>query len=237
MSARIRGVLFDKDGTLVDFARTWPPAFRAVAAELAEAAGEPALAGRLLRIAGYDAGGALDPASVLACGTTEELVEIWTAQPELSAVPDVAERVDRVFMAFASRAPTVVADLGAVFARLRDRGLALGVATNDSTAAARAWVANLGVEHLLHFVLGAGSGHGEKPGPGLVYAFCAATRLSPAEVVVVGDAVHDLEMARAAGAGLAVGVLTGVTGRDGLAPLADHVLDSIAELAAILPQS
>ena len=235
MTTRIRGVLFDKDGTLADYANTWPPAFRAAAADLAEVAGDPALAETLLRLAGYDADGVLDPASVLACGTTEELVALWAARPEVAAIADAAERVDRVFMAFSSRAPAVVADLAALLGRLRSRGLALGVATNDGAAPAQAWLAHAGIDRLFDFVAGADSGHGGKPGPGMARAFCAATGLKMAEVAVVGDAVNDLRMARAAGAGLAVGVLTGIAGRAALAPLADHVLASVADIESILP--
>jgi phosphoglycolate phosphatase len=39
-------------------------------------------------------------------------------------------------------------------------------------------------------------------------------------------------MGRAAGAGLVVGVLTGVGGEDDLAPLADRVIGSVEELLA-----
>ena len=44
---------------------------------------------------------------------------------------------------------------------------------------------------------------------------------------VVGDSAADLLMARAAGAGLAIGVLTGVGGRADLEPLADEVIESV----------
>jgi phosphoglycolate phosphatase len=47
----------------------------------------------------------------------------------------------------------------------------------------------------------------------------------------VGDSAADLAMGRSAGAGLVVGVLTGVGRRDDLAPLADVVIASVAELA------
>ena len=53
---------------------------------------------------------------------------------------------------------------------------------------------------------------------------------TPARTAVVGDAPADLRMARAAGAGLVVGVLTGVGGRADLEPLADVVVDSVAAL-------
>ncbi|HEY9538635.1 MAG TPA: HAD hydrolase-like protein, partial [Kiloniellaceae bacterium] len=63
---------------------------------------------------------------------------------------------------------------------------------------------------------------------------CAAAGLDPAAVAVVGDSRHDLEMGRRAGCGLLVGVLTGTSSRDDLAPHAHHVIDSIAELEALL---
>lgn len=234
MTIPIRGVLFDKDGTLLDFDRTWPTAYRTVAAELAVDAGDPDLADRLLRAGGYDAAGALDPASVLACGTTAEIVTFWAAQPGLAHLKDVAARIDRRFLDFARHAAPLVDDLGAIFSRLRARDLALGVATNDTTAAAHEWLAYLGVDHLLDFVSGADSGYGAKPDPAVIRGFCAATNLRPAEVAVVGDAVTDVELARAGGAGLAVSVLTGVTPRARLEAHADRVIDSIAKLEAEL---
>ena len=51
---------------------------------------------------------------------------------------------------------------------------------------------------------------------------------------MVGDNRHDLETARAAGAGLAVGVLSGTGTRETLAPMADVLLDSVADLPAYL---
>lgn len=230
----IRGLLFDKDGTLLAFDETWPPAYRAIAAELADAAGEPALAERLLRAGGYDAAGALDPASLLACGATADIVAFWAAQPELAGVPGVAARFDAMFLDYARRAPAVVPDLGALFARLRARGLKLGVATNDTEAAARTWLAHVAVDHLLDFVAGADSGFGAKPDPGVMQGFCAATNLAPREVAVVGDAIKDVELAKASGAGLVIAVLTGVTARTQLAAHADHVIDSIAGLERVL---
>jgi phosphoglycolate phosphatase len=50
------------------------------------------------------------------------------------------------------------------------------------------------------------------------------------EVAVVGDAVHDLAMGRAAGVSLTVGVLSGTSAREDLAGLSDLIVASIAEL-------
>ncbi len=51
---------------------------------------------------------------------------------------------------------------------------------------------------------------------------------------MVGDNPHDLEMGRAAEAGLVVGVLTGTGRREDLVARADHVIESIVELEALL---
>jgi phosphoglycolate phosphatase len=109
-------------------------------------------------------------------------------------------------------------------------GMAMGVATNDATDAAKAALAALGLDRTLPHVFGYDSVAHPKPAPDIVLAFAAAVDVPPEEIAVVGDNRFDLEMAHAAGAGLAIGVLTGNSGADDLLPLADVVLPSIREL-------
>ena len=75
----IRGILFDKDGTLLDFCATWIPAYRAAAAEIVDLVGGVD-ARALLAAVGYDAAtGGCDPHSVLAAGTNLEFATAWAA--------------------------------------------------------------------------------------------------------------------------------------------------------------
>lgn len=230
----IRGLLFDKDGTLIDFHASWGGAVKAVADLVANLAGDAALADRLLGDGGYDtATGRLDPASLLACGTNQEIVEQWSRIPAVARIPQLHARVVETFAEYAAHAVPVT-DLPALFKRFRKRGLKLGVATNDHTAATHTTLDALGATPLLDFVAGADAGYGGKPGPGMLVGFCQTTGLAPREVAVVGDTVADIGMARAGSAGLAVGVLSGVSPHATLASIADHVLDSIVGLEDLL---
>jgi len=56
--------------------------------------------------------------------------------------------------------------------------------------------------------------------------------LSSSKVMVIGDTTSDMKMARAAGAGLAVGVLSGVSSPKDLIPYADVLIESVVELHA-----
>lgn len=230
----IRGILFDKDGTLLDFEATWPPAYAAVAEALAEQAGDPGLARRIMRLGGYGEDGALDPASVFACGTTREIVEFCAGLPELAGIEGVAARVDGIFIDHGMRGPPAVDNLGEILRDLAARDLRIGLATNDGIASTEAWLAYNDFEDLFEFVAGADSGYDAKPDPAVFHAFCAATGLAPAQVCMVGDAVTDAEVARAGGAGLSVIVQSGVRVSASLAALADHVIASVAELEGVI---
>jgi len=226
---RFRGILFDKDGTLLDFEATWAPLYRRLALELA--GDDPERARDLLLAGGMDpVSGRVIAGSILGAGTTHDIVALWfpdLAEPEYS---EMVRRIDAEFHAHGTGNSVPVPKLVATIQRLVEDGYVLGVATNDSTHAARHAVAGVGADsHLLH-VYGYDSVPNPKPAPDIVHAFAAATGLKPAEIVVVGDNRHDLEMARAGGAGAAIGVLTGNSGLADLSPLADAVLQSIADL-------
>ena len=233
----IKGILFDKDGTLLDFHATWMPAYGEAARMLEREAGRAGLAARLLALGGYrEADARCDPRSLLACGSTSEIAELWAMEAGLQDVAAITERIEEVFAREAAGRATPVTDLAALFARLAARGMDLGVATMDSEALAHATLRKFGVDDRVRFVCGYDSGFGHKPEPGMAEAFCRACSLEAGEVAMVGDTPHDLDMGRAAGVGLVVGVLTGASTGDMLAPLCDHVIDSVASLESVLPE-
>ena len=121
-------------------------------------------------------------------------------------------------------------DLRALFDRLRGGGCRIAVATTDDRDPTERTLAALGVADRIDATVCADDGIAVKPAPDMVLHLCATLGIAPARTAVVGDTAADLRMARAAGAGLAVGVLTGVGGRVDLEPLADAVIASVEEL-------
>lgn len=230
----IAGVLFDKDGTLVDFHRTWVPAYLGLAEDLARIAGRPGLGGELLRRLGFDAErGTFAEDSPLLWSTNGMIAAALARNPELGGI-DVHGLVEAHFRDLERYPPQPVGDLPRLLDRLRDHGLRLGLATMDSTVQAQRTAALLGIAEQLDFVAGSDAGHGVKPEPGMVLAFCAACRLAPERVLMVGDTRADLEMGRRAGCGLVVAVRTGGASVAALAPYADHVLGDVSELPGLL---
>ncbi|HSF63822.1 MAG TPA: HAD family hydrolase, partial [Paracoccaceae bacterium] len=215
---------FDKDGTLFDFRRSWGDWAARLVRELAADEGG---AHRLAQAIGYDLrSGDFHPESPVIAATADDIAEALVPHLPGTGRAALAARMN----ALAEITPMAEAvPLAPTLGALRDRGLRLGLATNDTEAPARAHLAAHGVAHLFDFVAGCDSGHGAKPGPGMLLAFAHRTGLSPTRVVMVGDSRHDLMAGRAAGM-RTVAVLTGIAGADELAPLADAVLPDIGRL-------
>ena len=90
----IRGVLFDKDGTLLDYHLTWGP-INVAAADIA-AAGDRALADRLLAVGGMDRASMITRAgSLLAAAHTVEIATAWVEAGSPLQLEDLAGRARR----------------------------------------------------------------------------------------------------------------------------------------------
>jgi len=228
-ATEIKGILFDKDGTLIDFNRTWFPVVMLLAQR---AAGDDAgLARALVERGGYDwAEKRFRSGSVIAAGTIEDLVDLW--HPGLGSAERAARVADYDSVAVVEGSARAVAmdGLHEALAVLSGRGYVLGIATNDSEAGARATVAALGLDAAFAVIIGYDSVVHAKPHADQLQLFAQRTGLAPGQIAMVGDNPHDLEMAHAAGAGLAIGVVSGNSTRAELEALSDVILDSVADL-------
>ena len=221
----ISAILFDKDGTLLDYHRTWTPIN--LKAALYAADGRQDLAQALLVAGGWEeASGRVRAGSVLAAGHTTELAELWRRHGSGLPQAELVTGIDRMFAAGMAEAVPVT-DLPSLFGALSPRGLALGIASSDSAAAVTAFVEQFELHEFLDFEAGYDSGHGVKPGPGMLQAFCRVVGHAPSKAAVVGDNLHDMAMAENGGAGLRIAVLTGTGTHAQLEPESDFCIDSI----------
>lgn len=225
----VDAILFDKDGTLFDFAATWEAWAQAFLLRATD--GDREHATRIGHAIGFDLPArAFHADSVAIAGTPDEIAEALSEQ-----LPGL-ERSALVTMINeeAEAAPQAEAvPLAPFLDGLRARGLKLGVATNDAEAPALAHLGAAGVRDRFDFIAGFDSGHGAKPGPGQLLAFAEAVGVAPGRAAMVGDSTHDLLAGRAAGMHT-IGVLTGMAGHTDLAPHADVVLPDIGHIPAWL---
>lgn len=227
--ARIRGILFDKDGTLIDFNKTWFAIGDALALEAA--AGDRVEADRLMAIGGYDRSARRFRAdSVFAAGANADIVALWHPDIPANRRAELTRRFDEVTAVQGAQKAVALPGMVKAAGQLHRAGYRLGVATNDSTGGAEQTVLRLGIAQLFEAIYGYDSVPHPKPAPDMIHAFCDMTGLKPAEIAMVGDNRHDLQMGRAAGAGAVVGVLSGTGTIETLTPMADVVLGSIVEL-------
>lgn len=226
----IKGLLFDKDGTLFGFRESWGIWCERVLADLC--GDDLPLRQRLAQAAGYDiTAREFLPGSSIVNAEASETNRIWADLLEDKTLADVNAAG---LLALQDLPLVPVTDLNALLQRLRASGLKTGVATNDYESGAHSQLQEAKVDHLFDFVCGFDSGFGSKPGPGMIHAFCERTGLAPEQVAMIGDSTHDLHAGKSAGAGLCIGVLTGPASRDDLVDHADLVIDSIEALPGLL---
>ncbi len=225
----MHGILFDKDGTLLDFEATWLPVLRAFARDLAH--GDEATAEAMLVRGGFDPEtGRFRAGSTIAAGTSVDLAKLWYPTLDGDALATIVARINTGFAAGGPNQSVLLPGVTETLSELAGRGHVMGVATNDGTAIASEALVAIGLGDFFAVVLGYDAVTHPKPAPDMVLAFAAAAGLAPAEIIVVGDNAHDLVMARTAGAGAAIGVLSGNSAAEDLAPFADALLSSIRDL-------
>jgi phosphoglycolate phosphatase len=229
----IKAVLFDKDGTLIDVNGTWVPFYKAMLKQEQSLSDDAAEAKMVL--AGFDPiSKTFAAGSLLAGGTTRQLVDVWWPDTSRAEQNAITRRLDHDLAPLALSHMKPLMALAPVLSELKALGFLLGVATNDGEASAKGHMRALGVHDYFTLILGADSVAKPKPSGQMVRKFADHTGLECSEIAMVGDNLHDLEEAHEGGAGLAIGVLSGNGAMADLRAHADHVLNSVADLPVFL---
>ncbi len=235
-----RLVIFDKDGTLINFTATWVPLIQKRVAFLLKKLGRDGeLEAFLLKSWGIDpANGKIDPRGPCPVSPRSDEIVIGTmalyqhGYPWDESKQWVAQAFDEADADGDWREKVVpVKGIQTFLSQLRKDGLYTALATSDERKDTEAILQNLGMDGLFDIILCAGEVNPPKPHPQTLLTICHQLSISPQEAIFIGDTVTDMLMGKKAGIALTVGILEGgVTPREELEKVADIVVESIQEL-------
>ena len=229
-------VVFDKDGTLVDFDLLWAgKLITAVEAVLAATTALPTLKHSLFSTLGIDpARMKVIPESPLAVSTLAKLGMACSVVLYQNGVAwHEAERISRtVFMPAIEALPTTrdikaIGNVAGLFALLAGAQLKLAIFTSDDRNATEATLPLLGIEIFVDIMVCGDDAIASKPsGEGLLH-MARHFNVSPARILMIGDSVTDMKAAHGAGVGWKIGVLSGTGTERDLTAASDIVVADI----------
>jgi phosphoglycolate phosphatase len=235
---KAQAIIFDKDGTLIDFDAMWGGWVIYLAEQLHQASGLPVRESLSLAM-GYDE----DTKKVLAHGkiavTPMAKLYILTIEVMQSLGLSAEKAKEVVETCWCIPDPVELAkpftDMRELFYKLHSEGIKIAIATADDRTPTQAMIEAFDIEEYIFTMVCADDNIPTKPAPDMVHAICQRMNIHPSKVMVIGDTITDLKMARAAGVGLAVGVLSGVSNARDLIPFADVLIESVEELLMYAP--
>ncbi len=232
-------VIFDKDGTLIDFVAMWGTWAEACIARFCAAVSDE-LAIPLYAVMGMhpvtkqiQSDGAL---AIAPEATTQQAIATLVQQHGVAA-EDALSMVQRLWQApDPTSAAFPCADLPALFAWIRAQESLIAVATADNRAPTQATLTSLGIDDMVAVIACADDpGIAPKPAPDKILVICKSLAVLPQQVIMVGDTPSDMIMGKAAGVMACIGVTTGVCQHDELSMHADVVLDNVGLLPTLWP--
>jgi phosphoglycolate phosphatase len=231
-------VIFDKDGTLIDFKETWIGIIDSLILAMGRHAPlTPTLKARVQDALGISVEkGEIDGCGPLAMGTFTECDALLTyclyrEGLRWDTAQAIVHSLDEEIFRSDIRKKNVKPAKGAIelLLRLKKKGIHIAVATNDKEEDARSDMESIGAGAYIDLVVGADSVSTSKPAPDMVMKICSHFGVAPDHAVLIGDTVMDAMLGRNSGVSLTIGII-GIVPREVLEQHMDVVVDSLDEI-------
>ena len=225
----IRAILFDKDGTLLQFTEGWVDS---IVGFLEDKILDDNKKREVFREIGIREYGGVEENSILSSETAMDLAIIFSKYLD-EDLDEIYGELDDHLLNYLKKNNKFIretCDLRKLFEALRERGILIGIFTSDNYRQAKYSMDYLGLDSFIDFYAAADI-YKKKPNKESLEVFKKKYSLEDQEIIIVGDSRVDMVFGEDT---VKVGVLCGTGSREMLAKYTDNIIDDPSQVLKFL---
>lgn len=225
----IRAILFDKDGTLLQFTEGWVDS---IVGFLEDKILDDNKKREVFREIGIREDGGVEENSILSSETAMDLAIIFSKYLD-EDLDEIYGELDDHLLNYLKKNNKFIretCDLRSLFEALRNRGILIGIFTSDNYRQAKYSMDYLGLDFFIDFYAAADI-YKKKPNKESLEVFKKKYSLEDQEIIIVGDSRVDMVFGEDT---VKVGVLCGTGSREMLAKYTDNIIDDPSQVLKFL---
>ena len=225
----IRAILFDKDGTLLQFTEGWVDS---IVKFLENKTLDDNKKREIFKEIGIREDGGVEENSILSSETAMDLAKIFSNYLD-EDLDEIYREIDDHLLNYLkenNRFIRETCDLRSLFEVLRDKGILIGIFTSDNYRQAKYSMDYLGLDSFIDFYAAADI-YEKKPNKESLEVFKKKYSLKDREIIIVGDSKVDMVFGEDT---IKVGVLCGTGSRKMLAKYTGNIIDEPSQVLKFL---
>ncbi|MEQ7790159.1 HAD family hydrolase [Staphylococcus nepalensis] len=228
----MKWILFDKDGTIIYFDRSWMKIGLQLVEDFMEKYKEDInnIDESYAYLGVVD--GEIQPGTIMASGALDEMVKAFCKIANQDVTQWAQQRSQTLVD---NRVPenVLVEGINETLETLQQRGYKMGIVTSDSKKGVEQFLEYTQFERFFDIVISTEADAVEKPNPEVLNSLFYRYEVDPKDVAIVGDTANDIQTGVNAQLGLKIAVLTGVGLEEEFAK-ADYIFDNVNDIADVL---
>ncbi len=242
MNEKLKGIIFDKDGTLFDYAQVWEDVLKegidSAFVSMGKADHQKAKKA-MLHLMGIDEHGDSLPKGLMFTHRPFPIFRRFltyciryrvNAIKAIRAYHQSVQNSETILSRKLSKMDFSIQQT--LFSNLKKQGYSIGIITNDNASSTSLFLSLMGLSGYVDFISCRDSHYKKKPHPQAFQEFCKQEGLGTNQVAMVGDTITDMLFAKRAEAGYTIALLSGSNDKKSLRRLSDVVYPDISALLA-----